>query len=148
VVKTKIRQELIPGLKHGLVSRTYPCAGSVFPQPLVRGTGKAAIMLDDLTGARFRIVVNGDADRSATPLRALPHGADAALVECRDDGTISIDGVVKGTDSDRGLSRWFAQHQCTAAVIRPDGYVFGAVKTVSELVNLVTELRSYLQSTA
>jgi 3-(3-hydroxy-phenyl)propionate hydroxylase len=145
VVKTKIRQELIPGLKHGMISHAHPCAGTQFPQPLISKDGQSPVMLDDLTGTRFRIVVKADDNGSAGLMKdARLHCPDAAVIACGDDGTLSIDGTQSGIDTDKALSRWFAQHQCAAAIVRPDGYVFGAVKTAGEVPQLVSELRSHL----
>jgi len=39
---------------------------------------------------------------------------------------------------------WFARHRCTAAVVRPDRYVYGVASDARELDALLEELRSAL----
>lgn len=142
IVKTRIRQDLIPGIKNGIVSRTIACSGTAFPQPLVSMDGQQT-MLDDLTGAAFRIVIGGE-HGDITPLSNHPlvRTSEAVVVVVQNNETILIDGVVKGTDKDRLFSKWFALHQCAAALVRPDGYVFGAAATIDDLPNLLDELTS------
>lgn len=147
VIKTRIRQDLIPGIKDGIVLPANACAGAAFPQPLVSMNGQAATMLDDLTGARFRIVVSGQCNEMAMLANhPLVRTGDAVVVEARADGTILIDGVMSGIDTDRQLMKWFALHQCAAAVVRPDAYVFGTVGTADELARLLEELTSRIGS--
>ncbi|OWU65192.1 MAG: FAD-binding monooxygenase, partial [Armatimonadetes bacterium Cent15-Ar3] len=57
-VKTEYRQNMIPNLGTGLIDKTTPLAGTLFPQPWVRA-GDFEGLLDDLTGARVLAVVQG-----------------------------------------------------------------------------------------
>jgi hypothetical protein len=103
-------------------------------------------MLDDLTGATFRIVINRERGHMTASLSKHPltQAGDAVVVESWNDGVVSVNGVITGTDTYRQLSKWFALHQCAAAVVRPDGYVFGAAGTFDEVPHLLTELASHI----
>jgi 3-(3-hydroxy-phenyl)propionate hydroxylase len=144
-IKTKVRQDLIPGIKDGIISRASPAAGSAFPQPvLARGEG-SPLMLDDATGALFRIVVDWKdklpADVLDDPfLRAI----DAASLEIRNGKEVMVNGISRGIDSHGQLSSWMAQHQCCAAIVRPDGCVFGTARSAEDLQRLLAELKAHI----
>jgi hypothetical protein len=50
-------------------------------------------------------------------------------------------------DLDGRLTAWFDDHGVEAVLVRPDGYVFGAVEAIEELPALVADLRSHLSIT-
>ena len=42
------------------------------------------------------------------------------------------------------MAGWFDRHGCSAAIIRPDHYVFGAARDVATLNGMLRELRDCL----
>jgi len=108
----RIRQNLIPGLAHGLIDAT-PAAGSLFPQPTVGSTER----LDDVTGTGFRLFAR---DPLAQSLASTGEVA-AALAAIR-GLIVSIDEL----DEPAGvLDAWLRDHECEAVLVRPDHYVYG-----------------------
>lgn len=94
--------ELIPPYAHGAVAAGTPGAGERFVQPWVGDR-----LLDDVTGGGWRLFVT---DPGAT---AGDLGFPVTVIvvdDIQDDGT---------------LVRWFADRGVTAALVRPDHYVFG-----------------------
>ena len=45
---------------------------------------------------------------------------------------------------DGAMAGWFDRHGCSAAIIRPDHYVFGAARDVATLNGMLRELRNCL----
>ncbi len=119
------RQELIPGLAAGLVSAEAPLAGKVFPQPVVRDASGSAVMLDDVTGPEWRLVLSSAA--SEADLRAIAELAASQAVQAILVGpsTHEAGGVLLVEEKDRLLRTWLEAAGCIGALVRPDHYVFG-----------------------
>jgi len=124
----------VPPLRAGLLSsQAHEANGSLFPQPLLRREGAAALM-GKLVAPGWLLVLDGRADL-ATPavaddvqmVRIFPPGAGAGWVEA--------DGVV---------AAWFDRHQCHAALVRPDHYVFGVAADAAGVFALLREFRQRL----
>jgi 3-(3-hydroxy-phenyl)propionate hydroxylase len=145
VIETKTRQDLIPGLKAGIVSRKSKAAGLMFPQPIVRTRDGGSAMLDNLTGTRFRIVTfAAEQIGQMDSIDRFINEFDSVLLELGPDGLLSIGDAVRATDGSRQLSAWLAKHECIAAIVRPDGYVFGTAKNLEEIDTSLAELTSQL----
>ena len=145
VIETKTRQNLIPGIKAGVLSPTSRSAGDVFPQPLLRFGDKAPQMLDDLTGPCFRLFVVGAYELSAELSRsAFFRARGTSVIHAYDNANVAVNGVVLGSDLHGQLAKWFEQHNCAAAIVRPDNYVFGTAATTAEIPQLLSELTSYV----
>lgn len=148
-----IRQSLIPGLLGGFIAAPdLACAqGELFPQPFVHDAQGKAGLLDEFTGASFRLAVAHDIDlsalrpavedwRQATSLPlALVRLVDGMQPEspCEACDFQERDGV---------LQRWMAGHGCRIALVRPDHYVFGACVASEQAVALLDDLRHRLAS--
>lgn len=143
-VKTTLRQDLVPPIRHGLLSAgTGAAKGRLFPQP--RAAGDADVLLDRVTGPGFLLMVGGaglaahhvaEIRRLGVPLKivqVLPVHAVPPAASPADRVFVERDGLV--TD-------WFAQHGQQAALVRPDHYVFGTAADGPAAVALVAELRS------
>ena len=134
VVRTMIRQEMIPGLRTGLIETGTAGAGAIFPQPIVRaaaGTGREAL-LDDMTGARVRVVTIAAPDeaevaefeRLLQPLEgcfvavAAGGGRAQTHITCEEVAGCLVEWM-------RGLGARFA-------IVRPDHYVYATAATASE----------------
>ncbi|HEX4091362.1 MAG TPA: hypothetical protein VHZ33_21835, partial [Trebonia sp.] len=126
--------------------------GRLFPQGRVRAGSGAIRRFDDLWGgAGFRVVtVDPDAvrddpgqawDRVAAIVLVRPDGAggDGAGADGGSAEGGTVDGITV-TDGDGVYLAWFAEHDCAAAVVRPDGYVFGTARDADELSDVVADL--------
>lgn len=140
-VETTPRQHLLPPLETGVISPVaHRANGTIFPQPRVRhGQGKA--LLDSVTGTGIRIIVDDRFPLSelrrqdsierlgATVVRfAAPHPRLQALRNSWGDGKL-----LNVTESDALVARWFEQHECSAAIVRPDNYVYGVAVSTDAL---------------
>jgi 3-(3-hydroxy-phenyl)propionate hydroxylase len=152
--RTITRQEIVPPLRKGLFAAADESAkestkGTLFPQPRILGD-HGPILLDAAFGAGWRLCIDGrvafeltDAARQQidelrlTTIR-IGAGQDAASVAPEVVGgriAVELDGVMAG---------WFDRHGCSAAIIRPDHYVFGAARDVATLNGMLRELRDCL----
>jgi flavoprotein hydroxylase len=111
-------------LTGGLVHPRAPHAGDVWVQPEVGGR-----LFDDVYGAGWRLVTT-DAD-------ALALGQAAA------DWFTSIGGRIVWVD---GACRWFATHDATWVLERPDFHLYGTATTAADASALLDDLRAQLIS--
>ena len=118
----------LPGLDGGFVHATSPHAGALFVQGEVRG-GR----FDDVNGVGWRLVtVDVDA-----------RGVDAAVVEWFE----TIGGrIVPLTEPGPVYGRWFAEHDTTWALQRPDFHLYGTATTAADTTALLNDLRRHFTS--
>ncbi|VCU68972.1 3-(3-hydroxy-phenyl)propionate/3-hydroxycinnamic acid hydroxylase [Pigmentiphaga humi] len=132
IVRDTPRQDVIPPLELGLLAPDASSArGTIFPQPWIRRAGGAAVRLDHHAGDGWWLVLAADYGGDAPPL---PHAPQLALLRLGRD-LEETEGV---------CAAWFARHQCAAAVVRPDRYVYGTAATAQELDALLETLRNKL----
>jgi 3-(3-hydroxy-phenyl)propionate hydroxylase len=144
----KVRQALIPNLTAGLIAKDVsgrPLAGSgeLFPQPLVRTPDGRSVLLDDLIGARFALVLRAEdrgaaLDDEASKILARLGAVVLALGEAAASAA-AFDIII---DEVGVLAAWMDAHAFDAALVRPDKYVFGGAKmrfSPSELVRSLGE---------
>lgn len=113
-VPTVIRQALMPVLQTGFLSPTaHPARGTLFPQPWVLHHGAPAL-LDEVAGRGWRIVLSGSA------ITWSPR-APASWCVTRVSAP-SMPGAWQETEG--VLATWMEQHGCSAAIVRPDHYVW------------------------
>ncbi|BAM88571.1 FAD-binding monooxygenase [Bradyrhizobium oligotrophicum S58] len=133
--RTITRQEIVPPLTQGLLAtRPNAANGTLFPQPWILRDGDR-VLLDSVAGTGWRLILDG---RSTLNTSAI----DAAT---RDAGinTITIDG--NGLQEESAVvARWFERHGCSAALVRPDHYVYGVARDAPELAALLRELNERL----
>jgi 3-(3-hydroxy-phenyl)propionate hydroxylase len=132
----------MPALTGGVLSSAAP-AGQLFPQSRVTTPGGDEVLLDDVLGSGFALVAGNNAGelladanswcevspRCVQVLTYGNHASDNAGISTVIDGT----GVVSG---------WLDRHG--AAVVRPDRYVYGVARSMSELSGLAANLREQL----
>jgi 2-polyprenyl-6-methoxyphenol hydroxylase-like FAD-dependent oxidoreductase len=126
-----------PQLEGGLVTGSAP-AGSLAVQGVVEVEGRIG-KLGDVVGSGF-VVVSHDRD----PWSVLDPGA---LCFLRSIGAQLVplgDGPGAARDVDGALTAWLALHKASAAVIRPDSYVFGIARARGGLRAVTDELRRQL----
>ncbi len=137
LVKSVPRQDVQPALQQGILSpQPHPARGTLFPQPWVV-QGSARTRLDAVTGTGWRLMVRGveghpaflqRSDGSADLLQPL-HLSHITLSNTPQLGALQeTDGVV---------AQWFQRHQCVAALVRPDHYVFGVAASTTDIDDLV-----------
>lgn len=125
VVQDTPRQALMPGLDAGWLSQRYTSGrGAMFPQPWIVDRLGGMQRLDDELGYGWRLVI---ADASL-PLPAPRHRL--AVLRLGRGGHRERDGV---------LQAWMNNHSCSAVVVRPDHYVFGAASSEVDLDRLLDE---------
>ena len=142
-----VRQNLIPDLTDGVLhlENGLPVgpAGQLFPQPSVIDKDGTESLLDDIVGEGFLLVLqkpdillglseecrewferNGG---QIIVVSGTPHSADGDL--------IAMNGV---------LSNVFDEWNCSALLVRPDKYIFGAASDKSATVALLNSLRRFI----
>jgi 3-(3-hydroxy-phenyl)propionate hydroxylase len=127
------RQEIVPPLQTGfLAPGNSPAVGTLFPQPrLSTNTGTA--LLDDVAGLGWRLFLDGRAgddypDVAHYGIRAMALGGKHA------------------TDSDGLGAAWFERHGCSAAIVRPDHYVYGVLSDLSLAEEICRRLQIRLRN--
>jgi 3-(3-hydroxy-phenyl)propionate hydroxylase len=125
VVRDTPRQELMPGLDAGWLSqRSTSGRGAMFPQPWLSDREGGKQRMDDVLGYGWRLVITDGSLPSPATRDCI------AIMRIGNDGHCDTDGVVQA---------WMNHHGCSAAVIRPDHYVFGVASTEAELESLLDE---------
>jgi 3-(3-hydroxy-phenyl)propionate hydroxylase len=130
VVKDTPRQDVLPRLETGLLAPTPSSArGSLFPQPRVAplDAGTAGLM-DEHFGCGWRLVL--DATLPAP-------GEEAGL-------TVITLGAGAWRETEGVVAAWMRRHECHAALVRPDHYVFGVATTPEDLPELLAHWRTAL----
>lgn len=103
--------DLIPALRAGIVAEGTAGAGERFIQPLIQSD----VPLDDVTGSGWRLFVIG-ADHAARARRAGDELAPQLGLAVIDVASLGDGGK---------LADWLQDRGATAAIVRPDAYVFG-----------------------
>ncbi|UFS76057.1 bifunctional 3-(3-hydroxy-phenyl)propionate/3-hydroxycinnamic acid hydroxylase [Tardiphaga sp. 37S4] len=138
--RTITRQEIVPPLQTGLLA--FPlCAahGTLFPQPWIR-TAEGRRRLDSVAGTGWRLVLDMRNELELSPdLRAILTQLDIRPIRI---GPAANDVL---TEEDGVLAAWFDRHDCRAAIVRPDHYVFGVASETSALDALLTDLAERLR---
>jgi 3-(3-hydroxy-phenyl)propionate hydroxylase len=130
-----IRQSLIPGLQAGsLAPAELPARGEILPQPRVTDRRGRTDLLDEFTGAGFRLVLRRDAGR------AVVEAALGAHLGCGGPPIHLVD-LAEDTEKDDVLDEWLRRESCTAGLVRPDHYAFGGARTAGEINDLPADLR-------
>ncbi|WP_298107826.1 bifunctional 3-(3-hydroxy-phenyl)propionate/3-hydroxycinnamic acid hydroxylase [Bradyrhizobium sp.] len=131
------RQEIIPPLRSGfLAERETPARGSLFPQPQITIAGKTCL-LDQVTGPGWGVFIDGRS-RDAPSLMSLCAGNSEMAAAAIAQGSGSAPSQLEETDG--VLGDWFDRHGVSAAIVRPDHYVFGTTRNAQELGELLREL--------
>jgi 2-polyprenyl-6-methoxyphenol hydroxylase-like FAD-dependent oxidoreductase len=125
---------MLPGLAAGLRAAGAPLAGVRAVQGTVR-LGDRSGRFNDLVGHGFVLLARQPVALAAEHARFLERtGARVVVLEDLED----LDGR---------LTAWLDEHGVAAALVRPDGYVFGAVAAPASLPALIDDLRAQLHAT-
>lgn len=125
VVKDTPRQDILPRLQDGLLSATpHDARGTLFPQPWVQVDGLRK-RLDGVTGNGWRLVL-----AAGTP----------AASDQQDVSGLCVVQLGELAEADGLAAAWFERHECSAALVRPDNYVYGVAANAGEVAGLLDEL--------
>ena len=123
VVRDTPRQDILPALDQGLLSSTLSSGrGRLFPQPLLADKGGESCRMDLLAGNGWRLVLAPKVSPDRTSF-----------------GCISPVSLEEGDDSEGIAIDWFCRHECCAALVRPDNYVYGVARSEGDLIQLCEE---------
>jgi 3-(3-hydroxy-phenyl)propionate hydroxylase len=122
-VRDTPRQDILPKLETGLLSGIATSGrGALFPQPRLAD----GALMDERFGCGWRLVLGtGHPPFTAPGITVIDFGEQA-----------EADGVV---------AAWLRRHECAAALVRPDHYVYGTAASGPELAALLHEWRQRLQ---
>jgi 3-(3-hydroxy-phenyl)propionate hydroxylase len=150
-VRTQARQDIIPPLETGLLASTaHSGRGTLFPQPRVFYNDGTAL-LDEVAGCGWRVVTNESPDRWSEETRAM--ASDLGILVCiladaaarpEADGN----GVLALIEVEGVMQKWFARHECVAAIVRPDHYVYGAARNADELQAMLIAVHARVDAEA
>jgi 3-(3-hydroxy-phenyl)propionate hydroxylase len=131
------RQEIIPPLRAGcLAQHETPARGSLFPQPRI-ASDNTVRLLDELTGPGWRLFIDGRSNDAAAMLSLCAARPDISAAAVAPAGT----GRPNTLEETEGvLANWFDRHGVVAAIVRPDHYVFGTARNITELDGLLREI--------
>lgn len=158
-IRTIARQDIVPKLEAGLLaSAAHAANGTLFPQPRVRidgvvadgadgGDGANVALLDTVVGGHWRIVTLGSEPVSQSA-RDAAQRIGAQLVELVSDGDVNRaaawPGVHRVVEVDGVLAAWFRRNECSAAIVRPDHYVYGVASDAATLAASLEQLEAAL----
>ncbi|MBP8019162.1 MAG: bifunctional 3-(3-hydroxy-phenyl)propionate/3-hydroxycinnamic acid hydroxylase [Hylemonella sp.] len=143
-VKTEYRQNMIPSLKGGILEKSSMAAGDILAQPFVVA-GQFSGRLDDLTGARVRVIAIGELmpqDLEAYTALLAPLGGVLVHLNAK---TPSHDAIAC-TEEKPLLAPWLTSRGLCAVIARPDHYIYGTATTHRDGQQLLVKLRSALDS--
>ncbi|HET9206077.1 MAG TPA: bifunctional 3-(3-hydroxy-phenyl)propionate/3-hydroxycinnamic acid hydroxylase [Burkholderiaceae bacterium] len=131
VVRDTPRQDVLPALVGGCLSaRATTARGTLFPQPWLQVDGATPQRMDAHAGHGWRLVCDD------TISHAIPAIHGVKQLHIGERGAPETQGVV---------AAWMRRHQCHAALLRPDHYVFGVAATPAELDDLLDECGAWLR---
>lgn len=117
----------LPGIEAGIIDPDSPHAGALFVQGTVSGQ-----RFDDVHGAGWRLIT---LDHEPLELDPEAHRWFASL-----GGR-----VVAVPAGDPVYGRWFAEHDATAALQRPDFHLYGTAASPAAAAALIEHLRTQLE---
>ncbi|WP_341318367.1 hypothetical protein WN982_25235 [Paraburkholderia sp. IMGN_8] len=152
---TTVRQAFIPDLAAGLLYRVADGtlrtgAGQLFPQPWVQGASIGRTRLDDLVRGGFYVVCvdSQAAEQARACVSRVAHLAASKVIciggtsGCTDGS--DVPGIVYCEEDCDTVQRWLAERSALAAVVRPDGFVYGGARTEHELADVIASLGNAL----
>ncbi len=144
VPRTITRQDIVPPLRRGLLAvAPHAANGTLFPQPWVR-TKAGRQLLDAACGTGWRLVLDGNSRLAAAPgIDDQAGGLGMRVIRIGAGQGAAAAGIIE--EEDGVVAGWFARHECAAAIVRPDHYVFGVSRDAPSLSALISELSQRLQ---
>ena len=144
--RTVTRQEIVPPLQTGLLAfPLQPAHGTLFPQPWIT-TAAGRRLLDSAMGTGWRLVVDErDPPGLTAELMADLTRIGMRLIRVRSKDAADQSGHDIVAEEESVLAAWFDRHDCRAAIVRPDHYVFGTASDTRALGTMLSDLATRLQ---
>lgn len=148
VVRDTPRQDILPRLETGwLATEDHPARGTLFPQPWVL-TPQGDRRLDDVSGGGWRLFLDRAVANAWLPDAWVSNGWPSddnplgsahrpAAIRCLVVG--NTPDLQTFTERDGVLAHWWQRMGASAALVRPDNYVFAAAASVVELRAVLSE---------
>ena len=135
VVQPTPRQDVQPALREGLLAaQAHVARGTIFPQPWLRtGPGEPRRM-DDVLGCGWRLVLDRHADAGLLQL---------ARAQARPGLRVAQLGTPELAETEGVLQNWFERQGCSAALVRPDHYVYGVASDARQLATQLAALAAF-----
>ena len=114
----------------------------MLPQPRVRD-GRRELLLDDLLGATWRLVLVSDDDAVRAGCAALAAAQRLPLIIVG-EGARPPAGARQVQEADDLLRDWLAAAGLIGALVRPDHYVYGGFATLAEARALLQQRAAQL----
>jgi 3-(3-hydroxy-phenyl)propionate hydroxylase len=145
-VQTVPRQHLLPPIETGFIAAdAHSANGTLFPQPRVQSRN-GIVLMDEVCGTGFRIVVDARFPISALRRRDLVERLGATVVRIGEaPGTDASDGTLAMAECDGVMANWFERYRCTAAIVRPDHYVYGVAASAASLDDHLERIGKIIQ---
>lgn len=134
-VQATPRQDVQPALRAGLLAHQNSSArGTLFPQPWLANPHGPSRLMDDVLGCGWRLVLGPAADAAWGKQAIGMTRGGLTVVQWGRAGFVETEGV---------LQRWFERHDCQAALVRPDHYVYGTAQDASGVATWFDELSRF-----
>lgn len=135
VVQPTPRQDVQPALRAGLLAaQTHAARGTIFPQPWLQAGAGEPKRMDDVLGSGWLLVLDRHADAALL---------QQARVQARPGLTVVQLGTPGCTETEGVLARWFERQGCSAALVRPDHYVYGVASDAQQLAAQLASLAAF-----
>jgi 3-(3-hydroxy-phenyl)propionate hydroxylase len=135
VVQPTPRQEVQPALRAGLLAaQQHPARGSIFPQPWLQQAAGEPKRMDDVLGSGWLLVLDRHADAALRQQARVQARPGLTVVQLGSPGCTETEGV---------LARWFERQGCSAALVRPDHYVYGVASDAQQLSAQLAALAAF-----
>ncbi|MEM5433626.1 hypothetical protein VSR71_35145, partial [Cupriavidus oxalaticus] len=96
-----------------------------------------ARLLDEVIEPGWRLFIDGRSNDAAPMLSLCATRPDISAAAVAPVGAGAPDAL---EETEGVLANWFDRHGVVAAIVRPDHYVFGTVRNVTELDGLLREI--------
>ncbi len=125
----------------GILRADDPRSSVLFVQGNVAYAGKSGLF-DDVVGQGFSLLAREDLARVLKEdQREFLTSIGAHVLHLAQSETANGDAF---TDLEGRYTGWFEANGCEAVLVRPDFYIFGAVRTLKEVPDLVADLQAQL----
>jgi 3-(3-hydroxy-phenyl)propionate hydroxylase len=123
-------------LQDGEASDRHPLVGTLPPQPRVRDESGPRL-LDDVTGAGFRLVLRSDSGFDADGVGARVSALGGSSVVWSDAPVSASEGLPVAVSVSPEAEEFFDENGIHAFLVRPDHVLFGVARTPGEVGDLV-----------